>query len=60
MLQHSVVITQGEATVKKEPNQAFLSIATETRDAQADGARRRNAEDMTAVQATIKAYRLTR
>ena len=55
MLQHSVVVTQGEATVKKEPNQAFLSIATETRDAQADGARRRNAEDMTAVQATIKA-----
>jgi uncharacterized protein len=49
-----IVISQGEATVKKTPDQAFLSIATETRDAQAYRARQRNAEDMTAVQATIK------
>jgi len=54
-LRYPVVITQGEATVKKAPDQAFLSIATETRDAQADYARRRNADDMIAVQATIRA-----
>jgi len=51
--QQSVVITRGEATVKKAPDQAWLSIATETRDAKADDARRKNAETMTAVQANL-------
>ena len=58
ILRRPVVVTQGEAIVKKEPDQAWLSIATETRDVKADDARRRNAEDMTAVQATIKAANL--
>src|SRR5512137_1329509 len=57
--QQPVVITRGEATVKKAPDQAWLSIATETRDAKADDARRKNAETMTAVQANINTLGLS-
>ena len=51
--QSPVVITQGEATIKRTPDQAFLSISTETRDTKADNARRRNAENMSNIQATL-------
>jgi hypothetical protein len=54
-----VVVTQGEATVKRAPDQAWLSIATETRDGKADKARRVSAESMTAVQAELYATGLS-
>jgi hypothetical protein len=47
------VIAQGEATVKKTPDQAFLSISTETHEIKAENARRRNAENMRAIQTTL-------
>jgi uncharacterized protein YggE len=49
-----VVVTRGEAVVKRAPDQAWLSVATETRDVRADEARRRSAEAATAVQAALK------
>jgi uncharacterized protein YggE len=52
--QPSLVITQGEATVKRTPDQAWLSIATETREEKADDARRKNAENMAAVQIKLR------
>lgn len=51
----SVVVTQGEAIVKKAPDQAWVSIATETREPKAVDARRRSAESMTALQAALRA-----
>jgi uncharacterized protein len=57
--QRSVVITQGEATVKRTPDQAWLSIATETRETKAEDARRKSAEDMTTVQTAILATGLS-
>ena len=54
-----VVVTQGEATIKRAPDQAWLSIATETRDGKADKARQISAESMTAVQATLRATGLS-
>lgn len=51
----SVVVTQGEAVVKRAPDRAWLSIATETREPRAADARRRSAESMTALQAVLKA-----
>jgi len=53
--QHPIVVTQGEATIKKAPDQAWLSIATETREAKADDARRKNAEIMIAIQTDLRA-----
>lgn len=50
-----VVVTQGEALIKRAPDRAWLTVATETRDAQAAEARRISAEAMTAVQAALKA-----
>jgi uncharacterized protein YggE len=50
----SLVVTQGEATVKRAPDQAWISIATETRELKADDARRRSAENMAAVQARLR------
>jgi uncharacterized protein YggE len=47
-------VTQGEATLKRAPDRAWLTVATETRDVKAAEARRRNAEAMTAVQAALK------
>ena len=43
--QTPVIVTQGEAVVKRAPDRAWLTVATETRDARAAEARRRNAED---------------
>jgi uncharacterized protein YggE len=53
------VVTQGEATVKRAPDQAWLTVATETRDGKADNARRISAESMTAVQAALRATGLS-
>lgn len=50
----SVVVTQGEATIKRAPDRAWLTVATETRDARAAEARRLSAESMTALQNTLK------
>lgn len=49
-----VVVTQGEAVVKRAPDRAWLTIATETREARAADARRRSAEGMTAVQNALR------
>ncbi len=50
----AVVIAQGEATVKRAPDQAWLSVATETRDVKAEDARRKSADGMTAVQTALR------
>lgn len=55
----SVVVTQGEATLKRVPDRAWLTMATETRDPQAPEARRLSAEGMTALQAAVKGAGLT-
>jgi len=47
------VVTNGEATIKRAPDQAWLSIATETRDTRADDARRKSAETMTTIQTKL-------
>jgi uncharacterized protein YggE len=52
--QPPVVVTQGEATLTRAPDRAWLSIATEGRDARAAEARRKGAEAMTAVQAALR------
>ena len=52
--QASVIVTQGEAVVKRAPDRAWLTVAAETRDPRAAEARTRNAEAMTAVQAALK------
>jgi uncharacterized protein YggE len=54
-----VVVTQGEAVVKRAPDRAWLTIASETRDVRADRARSLSAEGMTALQAALKTAGLT-
>lgn len=49
-----VVVTQGEATVKRAPDQAWLSVATNTRDTKPDNARQKSAESMIAIQTTLR------
>jgi uncharacterized protein YggE len=49
-----VVVTQGEATVKRAPDRAWLTVATETRDSRAAEARRKSAEAMTDVQNALR------
>jgi uncharacterized protein YggE len=49
-----VIVTQGEATLKRPADRAWLTISTEARDPNAANARKRNAEAMTSVQATLK------
>jgi uncharacterized protein YggE len=49
------IVTQGEAVLKRAPDQAFLTVATEQRETQPGEARRKGAEAMTAVQAALKA-----
>lgn len=49
-----VVVTQGEATLKRAPDRASLTVATETREPRAADARRLSAEGMTALQASLK------
>ncbi len=48
-----MVVTQGEAVVKRAPDRAWLSVSTQTRDARADRARTLSAEAMTAVQKAL-------
>jgi uncharacterized protein YggE len=49
-----VIVTHGDATVKKAPDRAWISVSVETRDPKAADARSRNAESMTAVQSALK------
>lgn len=49
-----VVVTRGEATVKRAPDRAWLTVATETRDGKAEDARRKAAEVMTDVQSALR------
>lgn len=49
-----VVVASGEATVKRAPDRAWLSLAVEARDARSAEARRKNAEAMTAAQDILK------
>lgn len=49
-----VVVAEGQATVKRAPDRAWISIATETRDIRPAEARRKNAEAMTTVQDVLK------
>ncbi len=50
-----VVVTQGEAVIKRAPDRAWLTVSTETRDARAERARALSAEGMTSVQGALKA-----
>jgi len=52
--QPSVIVAQGEAVVKAAPDQAWATIAVETRDAKAPEARRLSAVAMTSVMAALK------
>jgi uncharacterized protein YggE len=52
--QTPVIVTQGEAIVKRAPDRAWLTVAVETRDPRAAEARSRNAAAMTAAQAALK------
>ena len=49
-----VIVTHGEATVKRAPDRAWLTVATETRHVRAEEARRQSAEVMTQVQTAIR------
>ena len=49
-----VIVTKGTATLKRPADRAWLTVATEARDANAATARTRNAEAMSAVQAALK------
>jgi uncharacterized protein YggE len=49
-----VVVAEGQATVKRAPDRAWISIAIETRDVRSAEARRKNAESMTTVQDVLK------
>jgi uncharacterized protein YggE len=48
------IVTRGTGTVKRAPDQAWVSIAAETRATAPGEAQRLNAEAMTAVQAALK------
>jgi len=50
-----VIVTQGEAILKRAPDRAWLAVATEQRASQPAEARRKSAEAMTAVQSALKA-----
>jgi len=49
-----VVVASGDATVRRAPDRAWITVTTEVRDGKAAEARRKNAEAMTAVQAALK------
>jgi len=49
-----VIVTQGEATLKRAPDRAWVTVAAETRHNRAAEARRQNAEAMTAVQTALE------
>ena len=48
------ITTKGEAVLKKAPDRAWISVATETRDSKANDARTKNAETMTTVQSALR------
>ena len=50
-----IIVTTGEAIVRRAPDRAFLSVAVETRARSPRDAQRQNAEAMTAVQQRIAA-----
>jgi uncharacterized protein YggE len=50
----NVIVTQGEAVVKRAADRAWLTVSTEARDPNAATARKRNADAMTTVQAALK------
>jgi hypothetical protein len=50
----NVIVTQGEATLKRAPDRAWLTVSTEARDPRATEARKKNAEAMTIVQGVLK------
>jgi hypothetical protein len=49
-----VIVASGEAVLKRAPDRAWLTVATETRDSRASEARRRAAEVMNAAQEAIR------
>jgi uncharacterized protein YggE len=49
------VVTTGEATVRRAPDQAFVTVAVESRSKNPRDAQRQNAETMTAVQQRLAA-----
>jgi len=49
-----VIVTQGEAVLKRAPDQAWLTVATEQRETQPTEARRKGAEAMTSVQNALR------
>jgi uncharacterized protein YggE len=54
-----VIVTQGEATLKRAPDRAWISVATEARDTRASEARRKGAEAMAGVQAALRSAGVT-
>jgi hypothetical protein len=50
----STIVARGEAVIKRAPDRAWLTVATETRDGRAAEARRRAAEVMSEVQRAIR------
>ena len=48
------ITTTGEATVKRAPDRAFVSFASETRAPKPDEAQKRNAETMTRIQQALR------
>ena len=49
-----VLVTHGEATIRRAPDRAWLTVSTETRDVRAADARQKNADAMTAAQNALK------
>lgn len=49
-----VIVTRGEATLKRAPDRAWLTVVTETREVRPENARRRSAETMTSVQNALR------
>ena len=49
-----VIVTHGEATLKRAPDRAWITVSTETRERVAADARTRSAEAMTAVQQALR------
>jgi uncharacterized protein YggE len=56
--QNNVVVTVGEATIRRAPDRAFVTVAVETRARSPRDAQRLNAEAMTAVQQRLAQARL--
>lgn len=49
------IVTHGQATVKRAPDRAWLTVATEVREAKSADARQKSADIMTSVQNALKA-----